>query len=197
MPRTVASAKGSTKQRFVASACRLFQEKGYEATSVGEIAKAGSLPIGSLYYHFPEGKEQLAVAAVEHGATDFIDILQEGMSRGDEAGEALRLTALYLADRLEASQWVDGCPVAAVALETVTGSPVLRVATATALQQWVDVVAERLMELDVSTNEASEIASVVISILEGAELMARVAGSRAPLEAAANRMPYLLAGPKR
>lgn len=184
----------STKERFVATACQLFQSKGYEATSVGEIAKAGELPIGSLYYHFPAGKEELGAAAVSYGADEFIDVLNEGLARSTDPAEALQATLLYLADRLEADQWAEGCPIAVVALETVNHSPILQTATAQALDRWVAVVAARLVELDINPDDAHEIATVFIALLEGAELMARVAGSRAPLEAAGRRMAGLVHG---
>lgn len=180
----------STRERFVSTASRLFQQKGFEATSVNEIAEVGELPIGSLYYYFPAGKEELGAAAVRWGAEQFSEVLRGGMASSSVPGEALAACARQLGDRLQASAWRDGCPVATVALEMVHRSPVLREAATTALCSWIDLVADRLVELGVDKARARDLASVTISVLEGAELMARVAGSPEPLATAAR---YLVA----
>ncbi len=184
----------STRDRFVATASQLLQEKGFEATSVNEIAEVGGVPIGSLYYYFPGGKEELGAAAVLHGARKFAEVLSEGLGSSDDPGEAIAACAWLLADRLEASGWRDGCPVATVALETVHRSEVLQDASNEALGSWVDLVSGRLVELGVDEATAAEVGSVVIAVLEGAEMMARVAKSRAPLEAAARRLSLLVGG---
>ena len=171
----------STRERFVATASQLFQEKGYEATSVGEIAAIGELPIGSLYYYFPGGKEELGAAAVLFGAQNFAQVLREGLYSEDEPGSALAACARVLAERLEASDWHDGCPVATVALETVHSSDVLQMAAADALSSWVGVISDRLVELGIDRNVAVEIGVVTVAVLEGAELMARVSKNRGPL----------------
>ncbi len=181
-----------TRDRFVQSASRLFQEQGYRATSVGSIAEAGELPIGSLYYYFPGGKEELGVAAVSHGADRFEEVLREALSSSDDPGEALANCARLLADRLEASQWRYGCPVATVALETVHTSQLLQSAAADAFDAWVKIVSERLIDLGIELAAAKELGSITISILEGAEMMARVAKSRGPLDMAASRMRFLI-----
>ncbi len=159
------------------------------------MAEVGGLPIGSLYYYFPGGKEQLGVAAVSHGATQFAGLLREGLSVSNDPEEALSACASLLADRLEATRWRLGCPVATVALESVNRSVPLRDAAASALQSWVDLVAARLVELGLDATSAAEIACLAISVLELAELMARVQGSRQPLDVAAARLPSLVRGP--
>lgn len=182
----------ATRDRFVLTASLLFQQKGYGATSVGEIADVGELPIGSLYYHFPGGKEELGAAAVLHGADGFAAVLREGLSQSDDPGVALGSCARLLADRLEASEWRDGCPVATVALETVHSSAVLQAAAAEALQSWIEVVAGRLVSLGVGSVEAEGLASTTISLLEGAELMCRVSKSRIALDVGAGHLERLV-----
>lgn len=182
----------ATRDRFVLTASLLFQQKGYGATSVGEIADVGELPIGSLYYYFPGGKEELGVAAVLHGADGFAAVLDEGLSESNNPGEALGSCARLLADRLEASDWRDGCPVATVALETVHSSEVLQAAAAEALHSWVEVVAGRLVVLGVDAVEAEGLATTTIAVLEGAELMCRVSKSRIALDVAAGHLERLV-----
>lgn len=184
----------STRERFVATASRLLQEKGYEATTVGEIAGVGGLPIGSLYHHFPGGKEELGAAAVLHGARDFSEVLATSLDSAADPAQALAACATTLADRLESSDWRSGCPVATVALETVHRSELLQAAAQEALSGWVELVVRRLVDLGVPPDEAADLGQVTIAVLEGAELMARVGRSRRPLDTAARWMAHLAHG---
>ena len=52
----------ATRERMVESATRLFMAQGYAATGLKQIIEEGEAPRGSLYFHFPGGKEELAVA---------------------------------------------------------------------------------------------------------------------------------------
>jgi TetR/AcrR family transcriptional regulator, transcriptional repressor for nem operon len=60
--------KAQTRQRIVASACRLFTSKGYDATSIGEIMADCGLTTGGFYAHFTN-KAELYEEAIEHAAS--------------------------------------------------------------------------------------------------------------------------------
>lgn len=53
-----------TKQRILEKSLELFSTKGYDAVSVGEIAKAVGIKAPSLYNHFP-GKQAIFDAILE------------------------------------------------------------------------------------------------------------------------------------
>jgi TetR/AcrR family transcriptional repressor of lmrAB and yxaGH operons len=183
--------KTPTRDRFVAAASQLFQQQGFEATTVQQIARQGRAPIGSLYYYFPGGKEELGSAAVAYGAAEFGEVLRQGLAGGTTPSAALSGCAELLAQRLEATGWIDGCPVATVALETVQRSHELQAAAGAALEGWVALVADHLRALGVAPARAKALASTTIALLEGAELMARVLASREPLERAAVHLAEL------
>jgi TetR/AcrR family transcriptional regulator, lmrAB and yxaGH operons repressor len=50
-----------TRERVIQTAAGLFRAQGYHATGLNQVLAEGGLPKGSLYFHFPGGKEQLAV----------------------------------------------------------------------------------------------------------------------------------------
>ena len=56
--------KTNTKDIFIDTASSLFANQGYHATGISEILKKSNAPKGSLYYYFPQGKEQLAQEAL-------------------------------------------------------------------------------------------------------------------------------------
>ncbi len=52
------------RSAIIAAAAKLFRRQGYAATGINEIADAAGAPKGSLYHYFPDGKDQIAEAAV-------------------------------------------------------------------------------------------------------------------------------------
>ncbi|MGG3797618.1 TetR/AcrR family transcriptional regulator [Metabacillus fastidiosus] len=54
-----------TKSLIIEIATNLFQQKGYKGVGVNEILKACNITKGALYYHFPNGKEELLIACLQ------------------------------------------------------------------------------------------------------------------------------------
>src|SRR5256885_12378668 len=76
----------SSRDRLVVSAARLMARQGYAATPVQRIAADGAAPMGSFYFHFPGGKEELGVAALHHGGQSFGRLLAAAF---DDSGSVL------------------------------------------------------------------------------------------------------------
>ncbi|SER07329.1 TetR/AcrR family transcriptional regulator [Microlunatus flavus] len=172
------------------AAVELFSRQGYEATGVKDIAVAASAPMGSFYFHFPGGKQELCVAALGLGADAFAATLRRTLEI-EPVEDALAACPLLLAEALPKSDWADGCPVATTALESVTRAPALRAAAAEAFSRWKDVVGQRLVEAGMTTERAEELASSAIALIEGAEMLARVEADPAPLLHAASTLRTL------
>ena len=179
------SERPGSRQRLLTSAVTLFARQGYEATSVNRIATEGAAPMGSFYFHFPGGKEEIGVAALQYGAQRFAERLAEVLDRSASPAEALAGCAHWLADELSASEWADGCPIAATALESVTRSAALRAAAAAAFEMWREVITGRLRAGGLADEAAAELACNALALIEGAELLARAQGSPDPLYRAA------------
>jgi len=62
----------TSSDRVLEVAAKLFREKGYQATSVREIALAAQMKSGSLYYHYPS-KEALLDAVMNLAITKLTD----------------------------------------------------------------------------------------------------------------------------
>src|ERR1700745_1629024 len=54
-----------TPERMVRSAVKLLGGYGYQATTFSSVLQDSQAPRGSIYYHFPEGKDQLVAAAID------------------------------------------------------------------------------------------------------------------------------------
>ena len=51
---------------IMTSLVQAFRSKGYEGTSLAELAKSTGLKKASLYHRFPKGKEEMANAVLDH-----------------------------------------------------------------------------------------------------------------------------------
>ena len=58
--------RGETRRRLVETTAQLLQRQGLNGTGVLEVLRESGAPRGSLYFHFPGGKEQLTVEAIDY-----------------------------------------------------------------------------------------------------------------------------------
>ncbi|MEU2393095.1 TetR/AcrR family transcriptional regulator [Streptomyces sp. NPDC007369] len=188
---TTATALG-TRDRLIRTASRLMQHGGYENTPIKQLVKEAQATMGSLYHFFPGGKQELAVAAIAYGDEEFAHMLTSGLAAYRDPAEAVEALAVLLADALEASDWLDGCPVTTTALESVGRMPELQAACATAFAHWRELLAAKLAAGGLAGEDARELALTVLNTLEGAETAAQVDRSRAPLVIAGRHLARLV-----
>ncbi|MET9297359.1 TetR/AcrR family transcriptional regulator [Streptomyces sp. NPDC003077] len=192
-PAAADPAALGTRDRIVRATSRLMQRQGYEGTGIKQISKEAGATLGSVYHFFPGGKQELAAEAIRHGDREFAEMLREAMESADDPAEAVAGCARTLARELHASDWIDGCPIAATALETVGRTPGIQEAVARAFENWQRIVYDKLCAAGFAEEVARDLAYTVISVLEGAELSAQVSRSERPLMAAAEHLARLIA----
>lgn len=173
-----------TKEQLLQTAQALFAKKGYSATGVKELLKESGAPRGSFYFHFPDGKEQLATDAIHASAQALKDALLARLQPG--MGLLQKLEALFvgLEVYLQTTHLEIGCPTAAVALESPSEG--LRQASQTVYLDW-----EALLQEHFQYDE--EEASALLAALEGALLLSKVYGHPGPLRAVAKHYGVILA----
>ncbi|WP_418958962.1 TetR/AcrR family transcriptional regulator [Streptomyces tritici] len=182
----------STRDRIVVAAARLLQRQGYVGTGIKQIAQEAQATLGSVYHFFPGGKETVAVAAIRHSGEEFATLLREALDSDDDPAEAVTACARRLAEELRASGWTDGCPVTAAALETLGTDSEIQQACADALRDWEQLVQDKLLRGGLPVQSARELASTVISALEGAEVTAQVTRTEEPLQVAGRQLALLI-----
>lgn len=180
MPR-----RTDTRQRMVRTAADLFHAQGYHATGLNQVLTEGGAPKGSLYFHFPGGKEQLAVEAIALAADDLCTALRAVFESTPDPVRALDEALALLGDRLARTDFREGCPISTVALDAAAESEPIREACVSAYDSWQQVIADHLGGDD-------DLATVVLAAIEGAVLLARTRRDLAPLHAVGTRLAALL-----
>lgn len=168
----------TTKDRMLASTAHLLRSQGYAGTGLNQITVAAQAPKGSMYHHFPEGKEQLAAQAIAYYADMVLSLLQHCLKAPD-AADGIDAFITALAHQLERSQFHDGCPVGLVAMEAGAANERLAAATTAAFELWHAAIAHTLTERGVP--EPQDRATIVLAAVEGGVMLSRAHRSTKPL----------------
>jgi len=164
----------ATRGKMIAATASLLQKQGYHATGLAQILAESGAPRGSLYFHFPGGKEELACAAIVASGDAWRERIAAVVEHAKDAGAAIEACCDALATMLVESDYEVGCPVATVALEAAATSEAVRQTCTEHYGSWRRIVAGRLRAEGMSTAQADKQATFVLAAVEGALLLARV-----------------------
>lgn len=181
-----------TSARLVESMLELIQRRGYCGTGLNTVVEHAGAPKGSLYFHFPQGKEALGEKAVELAAARFGSLVTDSALESATPGEVIRRVIDVLAQMLTDSEFELGCPVSVVTLEMGAQSVRLRDACADAFESWIVPVADYLILHGRSRLAARAMATAVVAMVEGAMIVSRAQRSTEPLRCAAQALALLL-----
>lgn len=174
--------RGDSRERMIEATAELLQKQGYAGTGLAEILATSGAPRGSLYFHFPGGKEQLACEALAASGREWIARFTEIIEAAKTPAEALDRACAMLGDELERSGWEIGCPIATVALEAAHTSEAIQQTCAAHFAELEALVTTQLERAGVPAGVAPIAATFAISAVEGSLLLARAHRSRTPLE---------------
>ncbi|HEX4059092.1 MAG TPA: TetR/AcrR family transcriptional regulator [Galbitalea sp.] len=173
-----------TRKKMIVGAARLLAERGLQETSFSQVLELTGAPRGSIYHHFPDGKDQLVAAAVDLAGAHAIALID-----GSGAGTALEITTHFLSmwrATLVRSNYTAGCSVLAVTI--ATDSPELLAHTATVFRGWRLRLAELLTDAGLEKSDAARFAALLIASTEGAVVLSRAEQSMEPFELVAEQL---------
>ncbi|WP_030863536.1 TetR/AcrR family transcriptional regulator [Streptomyces sp. NRRL S-37] len=182
------------RERMVFSAAQLIRRDGVASTGMREVAAHAEAPRGSLQHYFPGGKEQLVNEAVGWAGryaagrvARFLAALPEPTPGGLFAQMVRQWT-----DEYESEGFGGGCPVAAATVDRAGSTASARRAVSAAFAEWTGAVALALADMGVPAERARPLATLMISSLEGAILMARAERDIRPLTTVSRELGPLL-----
>ena len=182
-----------SRAALIGNAATLFRRQGYAATGLNQILDEAGVKAGSLYHHFPQGKQELAAAVVDAAGGDIEQLLRRFLATGRPVADIIDRWIDLLVAGLAGDQR-DGCPIEPIATESVNASPLVRAASARAFKGWSAAIEDRLRSEGWSAADAKTVALAVISLIEGALILSRIAGDAAALHAAKPAARSLLRG---
>ncbi|MGO4701253.1 TetR/AcrR family transcriptional regulator [Dyella sp. 2RAB6] len=171
----------SSRERLVAAMFDSLQRKGLHGAGLSEILHEAQAPKGVMYHHFPGGKTDLAVAAIEAAVTQIKASLQQLADANTDPVEALKTWWNHAHKRLERSGFERGCPLATISLESTPDDAELRQSLAQAFGEFRELVTGMLVKAGVGAKRSAQLAALIVSAYEGSLIQARVAGSAKPM----------------
>jgi AcrR family transcriptional regulator len=163
------------------------------ATSFSDVLADSGAPRGSIYHHFPSGKEELAGDAIRW--TSERVLAHQRACRATTPVGVLDCFIDMWRQVVLASAGAAGCVVAGVAIDTTSASDraLIDIVRAT-FRSWVDLLTEQLSLAGVPARRASRVALTTVAGMEGALILCRAEGNSAPLETVAAELKRLLPG---
>jgi TetR/AcrR family transcriptional repressor of nem operon len=174
-----------TRREIVEKAAPLFNQKGFEGTSLSDLMRVTGLQKGGIYRHF-SSKEELAGEAFDYAWHRAFEKRLEGVDEAADAVERLKKMIDNFVD-IRTGLVAGGCPLMNTAIEADDGNPVLRARARGALSGWTarltkaaeDGISKR--EIDARV-DCKALGQLIISTLEGALLISRLESDRGALD---------------
>jgi TetR/AcrR family transcriptional repressor of nem operon len=165
-----------TRRKIVEAAAPIFNQNGYEGSSLSALMEATGLKKGGIYRHFAS-KEELAAEAFDYTweaawNTRILHVYE----KANGIDKVKQLIANFVEHR---SPVPGGCPVLNTAVDADDGNPVLRKRVARALRLWVARLQSFVEEAQVQGDARADadpkgVATLIVASLEGALMMSRL-----------------------
>ncbi len=179
--------RSTTRERLVRTAAELFWRQGYAATGVNAIMQQAGATSGSFYHFFPT-KEDLLLAVLDHvGEVLEGEVFGPATAATEDPIERIFSVLGYYRRHLEDNGFGLGSPLGTLAAELGGSHPQVRPKLSELFATWSDgmeaLLARAGDRLAVGVDRGA-LAGLILSVVEGAVIQARVSRSLAPLDVA-------------
>ena len=187
-----------TKQFIIEQTAPVFNAKGFAGTSLTDLTEATGLTKGSIYGNF-ENKDEVALAAFDYNFEKVTNYIRSKILATDHSVDRLLIYPAVYRNFLTIPFLQPGCPILNTSTEADDTHPRLKQKAADALLFWkrsIENLVKRGIErkeIKSGTNPA-EIAVVLMSLIEGAIMQAKVSGKANDLRIAMNYLATMIEG---
>ena len=136
-----------TKQNLLEVGLSLFEQKGFNATGIQEIATLADIPKGSFYNYF-SSKEDFGVAVIRYYTDINIARWTNSLNTATEKGnsyQALSVAFLEITEKYKCAELKKGCLLGNLAAEISEASEECRLALQQSVSEYKTILAERLL----------------------------------------------------
>lgn len=161
------------REKFLLTASALMEKQGYCGTGLNEILEKSGAPKGSLYYYFPDGKEQIASEVALRAGKIISGRIQEHTRDRLDTGQAIHDFLYTVARRMEETEFHTGSTITMVAMESVTQSERINLACREAYGMIIDAFKGVLLNSGMEDAKAVGIAEMIVAAVEGGIMLSR------------------------
>ncbi len=186
----IISKSDRTKKFIVEQTAVIFNEKGYAGTTITDLTNATKLTKGSIYGNFTN-KDDVALAAFDYNFNRVTLYIRKKMANKENSIDRLLVYPQVYGSFLKIPFLKAGCPILNTSTEADDTHPQLRERAANALVFWQTAIENQLKrgiqrgEIKKETN-TTEFAIMLMALIEGAVMMAKVHGKSTELKMAMN-----------
>ncbi|MDZ4669252.1 MAG: TetR/AcrR family transcriptional regulator [Phototrophicales bacterium] len=182
----------TTREQLLDITCQLLEVQGYHATGLNEIIQTSKTPKGSLYYHFPGGKDELTEQALNQTGKIVLERIKNNLDVYDDPAEAVATFIRTLAGYVAQSEYRTGGPITTVASETAGTNDRLRLVCKTIYEAWRGAFADKFIQSGMSLTRAHRLAFAVLGLIEGGIILTRTYHDTQPLLDIAQEVELLI-----
>lgn len=156
----------------------VFRDYGYDGASLTILAKASGLSRGSLYHHFPDGKQEMARAVLLRSGAELARLVMAPLTRAESAID--RINAMY--DGVK--NYYKGDPPVCLmnSLTLGAGRELFGDSVGAAVMAWRTRLASVLVLGGLAGDEAAAVSAAAIERIQGGLIIARVCGSKSAFD---------------
>ncbi|HEV7420462.1 MAG TPA: TetR/AcrR family transcriptional regulator [Mycobacterium sp.] len=182
--------RGATRTRMLLSAAEVLRERGAAGVTIDEVLTRSGAPRGSVYYHFPEGRNQLLTEALRFAGDSITAIIDDAAGQGGIP--LVRKFVEFWERTLAGSDFNAGCPVVAAAIGSDDDDPALSTVAGDIFNRWRGALTQAFVADGFDEADAASLAVTCIASLEGAVVLCRSTRSADPLRDVAQQLEFLI-----
>src|SRR5260370_20168230 len=160
--------RSDSRARMIEAAFELFRKRGSPATAFSDVVQESGARRGSIYFHFPGGKLQLAREAIALAGDEIEEMVEAAAGRADDPGSLVRALGEIVAKRLEDSGYQSGCSIATMVLELAPYDEELSAEFDAVFARWRAALVAKFEPMGVAVERAAVLADLVMSAIERA-----------------------------
>ena len=189
-PTRARSKRGDTRTKMLISAAEVMRERGAAGVTIDEVLTRSGAPRGSVYYHFPDGRNQILTEALRYAGDAITADIDDAAGLG--AKVLLRQFVEFWERVLADSDFNAGCPVVAAAIGSADDDVLLAAEARRIFAHWRTALTWAFVAVGFLESDADSLAVMSIAALEGAVVLCRSLRSSDPLRKVYEQLEFLV-----
>jgi TetR/AcrR family transcriptional repressor of lmrAB and yxaGH operons len=189
-PDGTPAKRSDTRKKMLVSAAQVMRERGAAGVTIDEVLARSGAPRGSVYYHFPDGRNQILTEALRYSGDSITAMIDDAAGWGARA--LLREFVDFWERLLADGDFTAGCPVVAAAIGSAGDGPQLSAEAGAILGRWCTALTRAFVSDGFGAADAESLAVMSVAALEGAVVLSRSSRSTDPLRQVGDQLEFLI-----